>query len=116
MSTTSRAFGHQWVSEAPVESAACVSEDAYHKRYQEPDKTREDGAEIDWPVPYWHFDIGALSMVLLLAVVDAGLAAGYCVASSTCRAYANSWASRAKSHPLASFRWAIPMKTSNRRR
>jgi nitroreductase len=28
-------------------------------------------------VPYWHFDIGCSSMILLLAVVDAGLAAGF---------------------------------------
>lgn len=71
------AFGHPWISEAPVQLVACVSEDAYHKRYQEADKTREDGSEIEWPVPYWHFDIGAAVMILLLAVVDAGLAAGY---------------------------------------
>jgi nitroreductase len=71
------AFGHPWVSEAPAQFVACVSEQAYHQRYQEPDKTQADGAEINWPVPYWHFDIGASSMLLLLAVVDAGLAAGY---------------------------------------
>jgi nitroreductase len=71
------AFGHRWVSEAPVQVIACVSEHAYHARYQEPDKLRADGSEIDWPVPYWWFDIGCSVMILLLAVVDAGLAAGY---------------------------------------
>jgi nitroreductase len=72
-----RAFGHRWISEAPVQVIACVSEDAYHRRYQEADKTRDDGSEIDWPVPYWWFDIGCSSMLLLLAAVDEGLAAGY---------------------------------------
>lgn len=71
------AFGHPWISEAPVQVVACTSELAYHRRYQEADKTRDDGSEIDWPVPYWHFDIGASTMVLLLAVVNEGLAAGY---------------------------------------
>ena len=31
------AFGHRWVSVAPVQVIACVSENAYHKRYQEAD-------------------------------------------------------------------------------
>jgi nitroreductase len=70
-------FGHRWISEAPVQIVACVSENAYHKRYQEPDKIRDDGREIEWPVPYWWFDIGCSCMILLLAVVDEGLAAGY---------------------------------------
>jgi nitroreductase len=68
---------HPWISEAPVLVVACTSEEAYHRRYQEPDKVREDGTEIEWPVPYWHFDIGASCMILLLAVVNEGLAAGY---------------------------------------
>src|SRR5687767_10910048 len=53
-----RAFGHPWISEAPVQFVACVSEAAYHRRYQEPDKLREDGTEIEWPVPFWYVDIG----------------------------------------------------------
>jgi nitroreductase len=71
------AFGHRWISEAPVQAIACVSEAAYHRRYQEPDKLREDGSEIEWPVPFWYVDIGCSVMLLLLAVVDEGLAAGY---------------------------------------
>ncbi|RIK41958.1 MAG: nitroreductase [Chloroflexi bacterium] len=70
-------FRHHWVSEAPVQVVACVSEAAYHRRYQEPDKLRPDGTEIDWPVPYWWFDIGCSCMLFMLAVVNAGLAAGY---------------------------------------
>jgi nitroreductase len=71
------AFGHPWISEAPLQAIACVSEAAYHRRYQEPDKIRPDGSEIEWPVPFWYVDIGCSVMVLLLAAVDAGLAAGY---------------------------------------
>src|SRR5690348_6287202 len=53
---------HAFVSEAPVLVIACTSEAAYHRRYQEPDKLNEDGSEIDWPVPYWHMDIGCAVM------------------------------------------------------
>ena len=50
---------------------------AYHRRYQEPDKVNEDGAEADWPVPFWFMDIGCSVMVILLGTVDEGLAAGF---------------------------------------
>lgn len=68
---------HPFVSEAPVLIIPCTSEAAYHRRYQEPDKINEDGSEIEWPVPYWHMDIGCAVMILLLAVVDEGLDAGF---------------------------------------
>mgnify|MGYP002779108454 CR=1 FL=1 len=71
------AFGHPWISEAPVQAIACVSEAAYHRRYQEADKVRDDGSEIEWPVPFWFLDIGCSVMILLLGVVDTGLSAGY---------------------------------------
>jgi len=68
---------HRWISEAPVAVVACVSEKLYHDRYNEPDKLGEEGKEIDWPTPYWFFDIGASCMVILLGAVDAGLAAAF---------------------------------------
>jgi nitroreductase len=68
---------HRWISEAPVNIVACVSEKIYHDRYNEPDKLNDEGKEIDWPTPYWFFDIGAGCMIVLLAAVDAGLAAAF---------------------------------------
>ena len=68
---------HRWISEAPVAIVACVSEKLYHDRYNEADKLDENGKEIEWPTPYWFFDIGAGCMVLLLGAVDAGLAAAF---------------------------------------
>jgi nitroreductase len=68
---------HPFVSAAPVLVVPCTSEAAYHRRYQEPDKVQDDGSEIEWPIPYWHMDIGCAVMTLLLAVVDEGLAAGF---------------------------------------
>jgi nitroreductase len=69
-----------WISRAPVHIVVCVSKDAYLERYREPDKGGPDGAagsEEGWPVPYWWVDAGASMMLLLLAAVDEGLAAGF---------------------------------------
>ena len=68
---------HRWISEAPVAIVACVSEKLYHDRYNEPDKVDVEGREPEWPTPYWFFDIGAGCMIILLAAVDAGLAAAF---------------------------------------
>ena len=66
-----------WVSRAPALFVPCVSEAIYHARYQEPDKLHDDGTETDWPVPYWYVDVGATVMLILLAAIDEGLAAGF---------------------------------------
>lgn len=66
-----------WISTAPVLVVPCTSEDAYHRRYQEADKIQDDGSEIEWPIPFWHMDAGCAVMLLLLGVVDEGLAAGF---------------------------------------
>jgi nitroreductase len=66
-----------WISAAPAHIVVCVSEAEYHARYREPDKLTDDDTEIEWPVPYWWVDGGAALMLLLLAVVDEGLAAGF---------------------------------------
>jgi nitroreductase len=65
-----------WISSAPALVVACTSEAAYRRRYAEPDKLGPD-APLDWPVPYWYLDAGCTLMLLLLAAVDAGLAAGF---------------------------------------
>ena len=65
-----------WISSAPVHVVVCVREDDYHERYREFDKL-VDGSEIEWPVPYWWVDAGAALMLVLLAAVDEGLAAGF---------------------------------------
>ena len=68
---------HKFISEAPVLLVVCTSEKIYHDRYKEPDKVNTDGTEIEWPTPYWHFDIGCASMLIFLAAVNEGLASAF---------------------------------------
>jgi FMN reductase [NAD(P)H] len=66
-----------WIGEAPVLIAVCIREDDYHDRYTEPDKLAiTGGVEIDWVVPFWYLDAGAAAMLILLAAIDEGYAAG----------------------------------------
>jgi nitroreductase len=64
-----------WLETAPVHVLVCTREADYHERYRRPDKL-QDGEEIDWPVPFWFVDAGAALMLVLLAAIDEGLAAG----------------------------------------
>lgn len=65
----------QWIKAAPVLIVVGVRENDYHDRYRKPDKLI-DGRELDWPIPYWHFDAGATAMLILLGAIDEGYAAG----------------------------------------
>lgn len=66
-----------WISNAPAHIILSVSEQLYHDRYNEADKLKADGSELEWPVPYWWIDAGATLMAVLLAAVDEGLGAGF---------------------------------------
>ena len=69
-----------WISEAPALFVPCVSAKVYVDRYNEPDKrdpSAPPGTEDDWLVPYWWMDAGCTVMLILLAAVDEGLAAGF---------------------------------------
>jgi len=68
---------HKFVSGAPVLIVACTSEKMYHDRYREADKLKDDGTEIEWPTPYWYFDIGCACMLIFLSAVNEGLAAAF---------------------------------------
>ena len=66
-----------WMSHAPALFVPLVSEKVYRDRYDEPDKRPPGEEAIDWPIPYWFMDVGCTVMLLLLAAVDEGLAAGF---------------------------------------
>jgi FMN reductase [NAD(P)H] len=65
-----------WISGAAALVVVCAREEDYHERYRQPDKLDEGDAEIEWPVPYWYVDAGKAAMLVLLAAIDEGLAAG----------------------------------------
>ena len=66
-----------WLTVAPAHVVVCTREDDYHDRYNEADKLAvTGGVEIEWPAPFWYVDAGAAMMLLLLAAIDEGLAAG----------------------------------------
>lgn len=65
----------RWMRTAPVHVVICTIEDDYHRRYEQPDRL-VDGREIDWPTPYWWVDAGGVAVLLFLAALDEGLAAG----------------------------------------
>jgi len=63
--------------DAPVLIVPLAHPDAYVQRYAEPDKAASglgDG-EAAWPVPYWYVDTAFVSLLMLLAAVDADLGA-----------------------------------------
>ena len=64
-----------WIGSASALIVVGTREASYHERYQRADKL-EEGEEIEWPVPYWHVDAGAAMMLILLAAIDEGYAAG----------------------------------------
>lgn len=64
-----------WFGSAAAHVLVLTREQDYHDRYTRDDKL-QDGEEIVWPVPYWHVDAGAALMLVLLAALEEGLAAG----------------------------------------
>src|SRR5581483_8300995 len=64
-----------WFGSASAHVLVLTREQDYHERYRREDKL-QDGEEIEWPVPFWHVDAGAAMMLILLAAIDEGLAAG----------------------------------------
>ena len=62
-----------WLSRAAQLVVLCVEPGRYRERYAASDK---DPAVLD-AVPWWWVDAGAALMAMLLAAVDAGLAAGF---------------------------------------
>jgi nitroreductase len=69
---------HGWLAgmrRAPVIVVPHANKSAYLDRYAQPDKGWTDRDEARWPVPYWHIDTGFAALMMLLTVVDSGLAA-----------------------------------------
>lgn len=73
--------GHKnFVAQAPVQVVICANAEIYKTRYRESDKmrVRKDVRDEElWRIPYWYTDAGCAMMLILLAAVDRGLAAGF---------------------------------------
>ena len=65
------------VTAAPLVIVPMSSKRVYLDRYAQPDKGWTDRDETRWPVPFWHIDTGMAALLILLTVVDEGLAALY---------------------------------------
>jgi nitroreductase len=66
-----------WFLKAAAHFFVLTREQDYHDRYTQPDKLAvTGGVEVVWPVPFWHVDAGAALMLLWLAALEEGLAAG----------------------------------------
>lgn len=65
------AFPWPGLLRAPLLVVVVSSEEAYRRRYEEPDK----GAGAQFEVPWWHVDAAFAALLLQLAAVDAGLGA-----------------------------------------
>ena len=105
-----------WLSRCAAQFIPCVSEQVYHERYREPDKLDDEGDEIAWPTPYWWMDVGCTVMLVLLAAVDEGLAAGFAGAPTTSTAFVPPRASPATTTRSASSRSGGRCPTAARRR
>jgi nitroreductase len=69
-------FRWKQLLDAPVVILPLASREAYLSRYSEADKATTGLADpTRWPVPYWQIDTAFATMLLLLAVEDAGLGA-----------------------------------------
>jgi nitroreductase len=64
-----------WLSLAPVHVLLCAEPQIYRSRYSKADKRNSRLAS--WSIPFWYVDAGAALMLLLLACVEEGLAAGF---------------------------------------
>jgi nitroreductase len=65
-----------WISGAAALVVVCTREEDYRARYRQPDKRDAARDQKGWPVPYWLVDAGAAAMLVQLAAIDQGLAAG----------------------------------------
>lgn len=63
------------VMQAPILVVVLAHEEAYRRRYQEPDKASRRQVGQPWPAPWWHVDSAFAAMLILLGAVDEGLGA-----------------------------------------
>ncbi|MGH9098307.1 MAG: nitroreductase family protein [Acidimicrobiales bacterium] len=73
----SRSRRFEGMSRAPVVALPFVDPEAYRARYHEPDKSRREGAEVEWVVPFWFVDSAYSVMTLLLRATGEGIGGAF---------------------------------------
>ena len=79
--------GHpKWISNSICLFFILLNENAYHKRYESPDKMKSVSSK-DWDVPYWYVDAGAAMMNCMLLIEEQELKSGFMGLHNTCLLY-----------------------------
>lgn len=66
----------KWISNSICLFFILLDENAYHQRYESPDKIKSVSSK-DWDIPYWYVDAGAAMMNCMLLIEEQGLKSGF---------------------------------------
>ena len=66
----------KWISNSICLFFILLNENAYHQRYESPDKIKSVSSK-DWDIPYWYVDAGAAMMNCMLLIEEQGLKSGF---------------------------------------
>ena len=66
----------KWISNSVSLFFILLNENAYHERYENPDKINSINSK-DWDIPYWYVDAGAAMMNCMLLIDETGLKSGF---------------------------------------
>ena len=66
----------KWISNSICLFFILLNENAYHQRYESPDKIKSVSSK-DWDIPYWYVDAGAAIMNCMLLIEEQELKSGF---------------------------------------
>ena len=66
----------KWISNSICLFFILLDENAYHQRYESPDKIKSVSSK-DWDIPYWYVDAGAAMMNCMLLIEEQELKSGF---------------------------------------
>ena len=74
----------KWISNSVSLFFILLNENAYHERYENPDKINTINSK-DWDIPYWYVDAGAAMMNCMLLIEEQKLQSGFMGLHNTSR-------------------------------
>ncbi len=66
----------KWISNSVCLFFILLNENAYHQRYESPDKIKSVSSK-DWDIPYWYVDAGAAMMNCMLLIEEQKFKSGF---------------------------------------